>query len=92
MERLLNCGFRFRQIKIEVNITMDNIQYVIDNTGKPVSAIVPIDLWNNLERAKDILEHVYLAGLIDGRKTDTISCTLDDILKMEGLTRHGMES
>jgi hypothetical protein len=46
--------------------------------------------WNNLERAKDILEHVYLAGLIDSRKNDTISCTLDDMLKMEGLTRYGM--
>jgi hypothetical protein len=71
---------------------MDNIQYVVDNTGKPVSAIVPIDLWNNLEQAKDILEHVYLSGLIDSRKHDTISCTLDDMLKMEGLTRHGLES
>jgi len=62
---------------------MDNIQYVVDNTGKPVSAIVPIDLWNNLEQAKDILEHVYLSGLIDSRKHDTISCTLDHMLKFE---------
>lgn len=71
---------------------MENIQYIVDGKGNPVSAIVPIDLWNNLERAKDLLEHVYMAGLIDSRKNDTISCTLDDMLKMEGLTRHGMES
>jgi len=71
---------------------VENIQYIVDGKGNPVSAIVPIDLWNNLERAKDLLEHVYMAGLIDSRKNDTISCTLDDMLKMEGLTRHGMES
>jgi hypothetical protein len=71
---------------------MENIQYIVDGKGRPVSAIVPIDLWNNLEQAKDILEHVYLSGLIESRKHDTISCTLDDLLKMEGLTRHGMES
>ncbi len=72
---------------------MENIQYIVNQSGKPVSAVVPIDIWNSLEQAKDILEHVYISGLIDSRKQDSISsCTLDDLLKAEGLARHDLES
>jgi hypothetical protein len=63
---------------------MENIQYVIDETGKPVSAIVPIDEWNAIEQAKDILEHVYLSGLIESRNDDVVSCGLGDLLKGMG--------
>ena len=69
-----------------------NIQYVTDETGKQVSVLIPIEEWNAIEQAKDILEHVYLSGLIESRKENVVSCDLDDLLKVEGISRHELES
>lgn len=71
---------------------IDNIQYVTDETGKQVSVLIPIEEWNAIEQAKDILEHVYLSGLIETRANDVVSCDLEDLLKSEGISRHDLES
>jgi|GEM_PF-447870 hypothetical protein len=67
---------------------IDNIQYVTDETGKQVSVLIPIEEWNAIEQAKDILEHVYLSGLIETRSNDVVSCDMEDLLKAEGISRH----
>ena len=33
--------------------------------GKKTAAIVPFDEWERIEAAKEILEHVYLNGIIN---------------------------
>ncbi|WP_028323120.1 hypothetical protein [Desulfatirhabdium butyrativorans] len=71
---------------------ISGVQYVVDRCGNQVSVLVPIDEWRSIEQIKEILEHVYLAGLIEDRQGDGVSCELDDLLKMEGVTRDGLES
>jgi len=44
------------------------IQFITDVRGKKTAAIVPYDEWERTEKAKDILEHVYLAGIIKERR------------------------
>jgi len=68
------------------------IQFITDKKGKRTAAIIPFDEWERTEKAKDVLEHVYLAGLIEERKNSESSVNLDDLLKAEGLTRADLES
>jgi hypothetical protein len=69
-----------------------DIQFITDKQGKRTAAIIPFDEWERTEKAKDILEHVYLAGLIEERKKNESTINLDDLIKAEGLTRADLES
>ena len=68
------------------------IQFITDAQGKKKAAIIPFDEWERTEKAKDILEHVYLAGIIEERKDSEPIVDLDDLLNAEGLTRADLES
>jgi len=67
-------------------------QFITDIKGKRTAAIIPFDEWERTEKAKDILEHVYLAGIIKERKDSEPTVNLDDLLNVEGLTRADLES
>ncbi len=69
-----------------------DIQFIIDAQGKRTAAIIPFDEWERTEKAKDILEHVYLAGVIKERKDSEPTISLDELLSEEGLTRADLES
>ncbi len=69
-----------------------DIQFIIDAQGKRTAAIIPFDEWERTEKAKDILEHVYLAGVINERKDSEPTISLDELLSEEGLTRADLES
>jgi hypothetical protein len=68
------------------------IQFITDAQGKKTAAIVPFDEWERTEVAKEILEHVYLEGIINERRNRKPTVTLDDLLTAEGLTRADLES
>jgi hypothetical protein len=68
------------------------IQFITDTQGKKTAAIIPFEEWEKIEKAKDLLEYVYLSGLIKERKDSPSVTTLDDLLDAEGLTRAEMES
>ena len=68
------------------------IQFITDSQGKKTAAIIPFDEWERTEKAKAILEHVYLAGLIEERKDSESTMDLDGLLNAEGLTRADLES
>ncbi len=68
------------------------IQFITDAQGKRTAAIIPFDEWERTEKAKDILEHVYLAGIIKERKDSESSVSLDELINAEGLTRADLES
>jgi len=68
------------------------IQFITDAQGKKTAAIVPFDEWERTEKAKEILEHVYLHGIIRERRDSKPTVKLDDLLKAEGLTRAELES
>ena len=68
------------------------IQFITDSQGKRTAAIIPFDEWERTEKAKDILEHVYLAGLIEERKGSESTMDLDGLLNAEGLTLADLES
>ena len=68
------------------------IQFVTDAQGKKTAAIIPFEEWERTEKAKDILEHVYLSGIIKERKGSKSTVNLDDLLNAEGLTRADLES
>ena len=68
------------------------IQFIIDTQGKRTAAIIPYDEWERTERAKDLLEHIYLSGIIEERKDSQPKINLDDLLDAEGLTRADLES
>jgi hypothetical protein len=68
------------------------IQFITDAQGKRTAAIIPFDEWERTEKAKDILEHVYLAGIIKKRQDSESIINLDDLLDAEGLTRADLES
>jgi hypothetical protein len=67
------------------------IQFITDQQGKRTAAIIPFDEWERTEKAKDVLEHVYLAGIIEERKDSESTINLDDLLGAEGLTRADLE-
>ena len=66
-------------------------QFITDIKGKKTAAIVPFEEWERTEKAKDILEHVYLAGIIEERKNSKSTVSLDELLKAEELTRAELE-
>ncbi|RLB99405.1 MAG: hypothetical protein DRH90_20625 [Deltaproteobacteria bacterium] len=66
-------------------------QFVTDLKGKRTAAIIPFEEWERTEKAKDILEHVYLAGIIKERKNSKIAVSLDALLKAEDLSRDELE-
>ncbi|MBU4345000.1 MAG: hypothetical protein KKB05_07220 [Proteobacteria bacterium] len=66
-------------------------QFVTDVKGKRTAAIIPFEEWERTEKAKDILEHVYLAGIIKERKNSKTTVSLDELLKAEELTRAELE-
>ena len=68
------------------------IQFITDAQGKRTAAIIPFDEWERTEKAKDILEHFYLAGIIKARKDSESTVNLDDLLNAEGITRADLES
>jgi len=68
------------------------IEFITDAQGKKTAAIVPFDEWERTEAAKEILEHVYLDGIIKERKNKKTTVNLDDLLTAEGLTRADLES
>ena len=68
------------------------IQFITDAQGKRTAAIIPFNEWERTEKAKDILEHVYLAGIIEDRKGSESKLDLDDLLNAEGLSRADLES
>ena len=68
------------------------IQFITDAQGRKKAVIIPFDEWERTEKAKDILEHVYLAGLIEERKGSESKVDLDDLLNAEGLSRADLES
>ena len=67
-------------------------QFVTDAQGKKTAAIIPFEEWERTEKAKDILEHVYLSGIIEERNGSDSTVSLDDLLNAEGLTRADLES
>ncbi len=68
------------------------IQFITDSQGNKTAAIIPFDEWERTEKAKEILEHVYLAGIIEERKDSKSTVDLDNLIKAEGLTRADLES
>jgi hypothetical protein len=68
------------------------IQFITDAHGKKTAAIIPYDEWERTEKAKDILEHIYLAEIIKERKGSEPTINLDDLLNAERLTRADLES
>ena len=68
------------------------VQFITDAHGKKTAAIVPFDEWERTETAKEILEHVYLYGIIKERRDSKPTVSLDDLLTAEGLTRAELES
>lgn len=68
------------------------IQFITDAQGKKTAAIVPFDEWERTEAAKEILEHVYLDGIIKERRNRKPTVNIDDLLTAEGLTRADLES
>jgi len=68
------------------------IQFITDAQGKKTVAIVPFDEWERTETAKDILEHVYLHGIIKECIDSEPKINLDDLLTADGLTRADLES
>lgn len=57
-----------------------------------MAAIVPFDEWERTEKAKEILEQVYLHGIIQERRDSSPTVNPDYLLKAEGLTRADLES
>lgn len=48
--------------------------------------------WERMEKAKDLLEHIYLSEIIIKRQNIRPDMNLDDLLNAEGLTRADLES
>ena len=68
------------------------IQFITDAQGKKTAAIIPFEEWERTEKAKDILEHVYLAEIIKERKDSESTVSLDELMNAEGLSRADLES
>ena len=70
---------------------MSNVQFVTDDHGKRTAVMIPLEEWKKIQQAKDILEHVYLAGLIKDRRNSKPSSSVDDLIADEGITRADLE-
>lgn len=67
-------------------------QFITDEQGNKTAVIIPFEEWERTEQAKDILEHVYLAGIIEERRGSKSTLNLDDLIDAEGFTRADLES
>lgn len=67
-------------------------QFMTDAQGKKTAAIIPFEDWERMEKARDILEHVYLSGIIKERRSSETTVSFNDLLNAEGLTRADLES
>jgi len=67
-------------------------QFITDEQGNKTAAIIPFEEWERTEKAKDILEHVYLAGIIEERRGSKSTLNLNDLIDAEGFTRADLES
>ncbi len=67
-------------------------QFITDARGRKTAVIIPFQEWERTQQAKDILEHVYLAGIIEKRKNSRTAVNLDQLLKSEELERADLES
>jgi hypothetical protein len=70
---------------------MGNVQFVTDDHGRRMAVMIPVEEWEKIQKAKDILEHVYLSGLIEDRKSSKAGCSLDDLITEEDITRADLE-
>ena len=70
---------------------MSNVQFVVDDDGKRTAVMIPVEEWERIQQAKDILEHVYLAGIIEERKGSKPSTSIDSLLAEEGVDRDDLE-
>lgn len=70
---------------------MGNVQFVTDDHGRRTAVMIPVEEWERIQKAKDILEHVYLAGLIEDRKSSEPSCSIADLAAEEGIERADLE-
>jgi len=68
------------------------IQFITDAKGRKTAAIVPFAEWERTEKAKEILEHVYLSEIIVKRRNSKSVIDLDELINAEGLTRAELES
>ena len=68
------------------------IQFVTDASGNKTAAIVPLEEWERMEEAKELLEHIYLSEIIKSRPNNSPGINLEDLLNAEGLTRADLES
>ena len=68
------------------------IQFVTNAQGKVTAAIVPFEEWERTEKAKDILEHIYLSEIIEERKDSEPAISLDELMKADGFTRADLEN
>ena len=67
-------------------------KFITNAKGERTAVIIPFDEWERTEKAKEILEHVYLSEIINERKNSRPSVDLDDLLKAEGITRVELKS
>ena len=68
------------------------IQFITDEKGKRTAAIIPFEEWEKTEKAKDILEHIYLSDIIEERKGSEPTIGLDELLEADGFDRADLES
>ncbi len=68
-----------------------DVQFITDGDGNRKAVIIPFEEWERTEKAKDILEHVFLAGIIEERKNSKPLVSLDNLLTEEDLTRADLE-
>ena len=70
---------------------MGNVQFITDDHGRRTAVMIPFEEWERIQEAKDILEHVYLSGIIEGRKGSKPNTSIDDLISEEGVKRADME-
>jgi len=63
-----------------------------EHDRKTAVVVVAIDEWERIQKAKDLLENVYLAGIIEERRHSKPTCSMADLLKQEGFSRNSLES
>ncbi len=68
------------------------VQFVTNVSGTITAAIVPFEEWERMEKAKDLLEHIYISEIIKIRQNSLPDMNLEDLLNAEGLTRADLES
>ncbi len=65
------------------------VQYVSDDTGKPVSVIVPIDLWREIESERETA-YLLRSAKMKERLLQAMSCQDDGIPFEDALEKLGI--